>query len=123
MGKLKIDPLFLNKLERITSIKNNKKVPNNIVKGTQNVVNQQNIQNKTYKNDKSTFIKCNQDTPIEIKKNQDIQNQTITNPIEVNKIINLNINYDKYYDFFLISIVIGIGFELGSKIGFILFYN
>ena len=123
MGKLKIDPLFLNKLERITSIKNNKKVPNNIVKGTQNVVNQQNIQNKTYKNDKSTFIKFNQDIPIDIKKNQDIQNQTITNPIEVNKIINLNINYDKYYDFFLISIVIGIGFELGSKIGFILFYN
>ena len=123
MGKLEIDPLFINKLERITSTKNVKKIPNNVVKGTQNVVNQKNIQNKTYKNDKSTFIKCNQDTPIEIKKNQDIQNQTITNPIEVNKIINLNINYDKYYDFFLISIVIGIGFELGSKIGFILFYN
>ena len=75
MGKLEIDPLFINKLERITSTKNVKKIPNNVVKGTQNVVNQKNIQNKTYKNDKSTFIKCNQDTPIEIKKNQDIQNQ------------------------------------------------
>ena len=44
MGRLKIDPLFINKLERITSTKNLKKVPNNIVKGTQNVVNQTNIQ-------------------------------------------------------------------------------
>ena len=122
MGRLEIDPLFINKLERITSTKNLKKVPNNIVKGTQNVVNQTNIQNKTYKDNKQTFIKSNQDTlPV-----NNTQHKKVTNPIEVttvNRIINLNINYDKYYEFFLISIVIGIGFELGSKIGLILFYN
>lgn len=122
MGRLEIDPLFINKLERITSTKNLKKVPNNIVKGTQNIVNQKNIQNKSYKNNKQTFIKCNQDT-LQVN---NTQHKKVTNPIEVttiNRIINLNINYDKYYEFFLISIVIGIGFELGSKIGLILFYN
>lgn len=122
MGRLEIDPSFINKLERITSTKNVKKVPNNIVKGTQNVVNQKNIQNKTYKNNKQTFIKCNQDT-LQVN---NTQHKSITKPIEVtsvNRIINLNLNYDKYYEFFLISIVIGIGFELGSKIGLILFHN
>ena len=115
MGKLKLDSKFKDKLNSIFEYKKIKKTPNNIVKGTQSNSQQTNINNKTYSNISYKNIGDNQNfsKSLPVMSSQNV----------INKNIIINLNFDKYYEFFILAIILGIGFELGSKIGIILFYN
>ena len=115
VGKLNIEQNFKNKLNAILDNKKIIKTPNNIVKGTQSNSQQTNINHKTYSNISYKNIKDNQNISQSLP--------VISSQNVLNKHININLNFDKYYEFFMLAIILGIGFELGSKIGFILFYN
>lgn len=107
MGKLKLDENFKNKLSSMYD-KNKSKTPNSTVKGTANIPKQQNINNKTYSNNSYTHINNNQNN---------VEKKDMSR-----KIVHINLNLDKYYEIFILAIIIGFGFEFGSKIGILIFH-
>ena len=118
MGKLKLDEDFKKKLSSMYD-KNKSKTPNSTVKGTANIPKQKNINNKTYSNESYTHINNNQN---KINSDKNEINFIKNNDCISSKVIYINLNFEKYYEFFILAIILGIGFELGSKIGVLLFY-